>query len=449
MPIKFSYYSILFCILALFASLTISRRWGNDIIIWDIKHYYLYLPATFIEHDPSLHFLDSDNKLYDEKTWKYTNEEGQYIYKMSGGLAFLYAPFFLAAHGASLVFPEVSTPNGYSLFYFIALQLSLIFYTGLGLFYLRKLLLCFFNEFTTATTILLLFFGTNLFYYAFAEVMSHAYSFCLVSILAYYTIQYYKQPSLQRIALIAFVIGLIIWVRPVNILLAALFSLWGVYSLSSLQSRIQLFFQYKTHLALLILIPILFWCIQSYYWYQTTGHLIYWTYVDEHFFFNHPHVWKGLFGFRKGWFIYTPIMFVASIGLFFFAKNQKEWRSIAYFLFPIFIYVIFSWWCWWYGGGLSCRPVIEFYAVMALGLALVIQKILDSKHYIGALILIWLSIYGMFYNVQYAIHILHWDSMTYTSWKIGWADLQMTDAYAKSFKKPDEEHQRKYGWERE
>ncbi|MFN8415738.1 MAG: hypothetical protein U0U66_05355 [Cytophagaceae bacterium] len=448
MQAKYSYYSVIFCILALLSSLSITRRWGNDVVQWDIKHYYLYLPATIIEHDPSLHFLNSDATIYQDKTWKYTNEEGEYVYKMSGGLAFLYLPFFCLAHGAALMYPETSAPTGYSLFYFLALQCSLLFYVSIGLIYLRKFLLCFFNEITTAITILLLFFGTNLFYYSFVEVMPHAYSFSLVAILCYYTIQYYQQATLQRIIVIALTIGLIVWIRPVDIIITAIFPLWGVYSLDSLKKRIQFFIQQKTHLLLLVLIPFLLWCIQSYYWHQTTGEWMYWSYVDEHFFFNHPHVWEGLFGFRKGWFIYTPLMLVACLGFVLLAKYLKESRAIIYVLFPVFLYVTFSWWCWWYGGSVSCRPLIDFYAVMALGLGFMVQTTIHSKKFMGGVLLILLAFYGLFYNIQYEREILHWDSMTYPSWKAGFGKLHMTDEYARSFQKPDEEHQKKFGWER-
>jgi hypothetical protein len=448
MSAKYSYYSVIFCILALLSALTITRRWGRDVVQWDIKHYYLYLPATFIEHDPTLQFLDSDQQVYQDKTWKYKNEEKQYIYKMTGGLAFLYVPFFWMAHAASLMLPDVSTPNGYSLFYYLALQCSLLFYVSLGLFYLRKFLLTFFSELTTAITIPLLFFGTNLFYYSFAEVMPHAYSFSLVAMLCYFTVQYYQKPSNRYMVVVALLIGLIIWVRPIDILLAAIFPLWGVYSLTTLQNRIKLLLQQKIQLLFLVVIPVLFWCIQSYYWYQSTGHWICWSYVNEHFFFLHPHIWEGLFGFRKGWFIYTPLMIVACIGLILFSKYLKESRTITYFLFPVFLYFTFSWWCWWYGGSVSCRPLIDFYAVLALGLAFMVQMILYTKKFIGGILLILLSFYGLFYNIQYEREILHWDSMTYPSWKAGFGKLHMTEEYARSFEKPDEEHQKKFGWER-
>ncbi len=97
---------------------------------------------------------------------------------------------------------------------------------------------------------------------------------------------------------------------------------------------------------------------------------------------------------------------------------------------------------------MSCRPLIDLYAVMALGLGFIVQTTIHSKKFMGGVLLIFLAFYGLFYNIQYEREILHWDSMTYQSWKAGFGKLHMTDEYARSFQKPDEEHQKKMGWER-
>jgi hypothetical protein len=52
-------------------------------------------------------------------------------------------------------------------------------------------------------------------------------------------------------------------------------------------------------------------------------------------------------------------------------KDKKLAPALGVFMVVI-IYSIFSWSQWWYGGGFSCRPLVETYPVLALPLAALI-----------------------------------------------------------------------------
>src|SRR5690606_4978484 len=65
---------------------------------------------------------------------------------------------------------------------------------------------------------------------------------------------------------------------------------------------------------IITLLIILVFSLQMIYWKFVTGKLFVNSYVGEGFFFLKPKLIKGLFGFRKGWYLYTPLMFLATFG---------------------------------------------------------------------------------------------------------------------------------------
>jgi len=102
-------------------------------ISWDVLGYYLYLPATFIYHQPLLRDIEWLKKVNQEKDLTGTlymvsaNGEGQPIYFFLMGMALFYLPFFFIGHVSALMlgFP----PDGFSLPYQYALVIGGIIYT--------------------------------------------------------------------------------------------------------------------------------------------------------------------------------------------------------------------------------------------------------------------------------------------------------------------------------
>jgi hypothetical protein len=109
------------------------------------------------------------------------------------------------------------------------------------------------------------------------------------------------------------------------------------------------------------------------------------------------------------------MMVFALLGIFFLKDELKKWRlSIVVFMI-VNVYVIFSWWCWWYGGTFGQRSFIESYSLLAIPFASFMQFLSDKKLFykllLGgvALFLIWLNI---FQTYQFEFHSLHYDGMT-------------------------------------
>jgi hypothetical protein len=411
---KVSVGLILIVSLIMFSSLA---QWKVGVIRWDVISYYAYLPATFIYHDLKLDYTKSGK--FGDKVWPIVTPEGHRVIKTSMGLSFLYLPFFLLAHANALLFGLEA--DGYSYIYSFWLLIGNIFYVTLGCVFLRKVLLKYFCDSTVFFTLIVTYFGTNLLLYTIEGAMSHSYNFFLVNVFLYLIIRWHEQPSFKSSFWIGIVFGTIIIVRPVNILFSLVFIFYGVTDFNSLKEKFLLIIRYYYLILLILAAVVLMFFPQMCYWKYVTGKWFYWSYVGETFFWTKPHIIEGLFGFRKGWFIYTPIMIVCTMGLFLLKNYAKKFSFIFPLFWMIFTYVILCWWAWWYGGGLSIRPYIDMYGILAFGFAASIELIKKFKklypQIIAFTLIAVLSVYSGFINYQYWNNVIHYDSMTFKAWK--------------------------------
>jgi hypothetical protein len=163
---------------------------------------------------------------------------------------------------------------------------------------------------------------------------------------------------------------------------------------------------------------------QLFYFKYVSGHWWYNAYGSEGFFFNHPHAWAGLFSFRKGFFIYSPCMLLILPG-FYLALSQKKVFAVSVLVFSLlYTYVIFSWWCWWYGGGLGCRPMIDIYAVLAFPLSVSLKLLCNSikpLQVVTAGFIFFCIILNVFQTWQFSFSLLPCDGTTWKYYKKIWA----------------------------
>ncbi|MBC8487639.1 MAG: hypothetical protein H8D45_16535 [Bacteroidetes bacterium] len=413
----------------------------NRVIWQDVISYYSYLPATFIYKDISLEFINDGTGFYSDKFWPLKTPEGKYVIKTTMGMSFLYAPFFFLGHVAANVLGYPAT--GFSMPYIFLLVMSSIFYFSLGLYFLRKVLENYFSQKVVIFTLITIVFGTNLYLYAAIEAaMPHAYLFSLFAAFIYLTIKWYKNPKVKSAILIGLVAGLITLIRPSNVIILVFFFLWDVKSFSDLQKRLLLFLKNPKFIAALVLCFFIILIPQLAYWKFATGRWCYYSYSDEGFFFLNPQIINGLFSYRKGWFVYTPVMLFAFTGL---ALSFKKFRT---FFFPtlIFIilniYIITSWWCWWYGGSYGNRAFIDSYAILAISYAVFIDWILIQKKIFKITVqtvIILLILLNLFQTWQAYGNDIHYDSMTKKAyWKV-FLRLEKPDRFEKLLQSPDYE----------
>lgn len=406
---------ILACLTIIQVHLNLSRYKSNDVIKWDVIGYYSYLPAVFIDNDVSLRFINPENQdSYSGIKYGYVDDvHGNHIIKYSMGMSILYSPFFFLAHILST--PLGYASDGFSDIYEFFIEFSGLFYLLLGFYFLRKLLLRFYDEKVAAVSICLVFFGTNLLYYSTVEAaMSHAYTFSLFSIMLYFSVEAYQNLNLKNAIILAICYGLIILIRPINVLLIIPFLFFNVNTIADIKNRFSFYKQNLKFVIVFLIISFFIVSFQFFYYKYVTGNYFVFSYGKERFYFNHFHLVDILFSFRKGWLVYTPIMFFALFGIF-KMKLNSEFKTSIFILLPIYLYMVSSWWCWWYGGSYSQRSLIDIYPLLSLPLASFITYVMSFTKksrqitFAGFTLLVLLSIIQ---TVQYKYNIIDFDGMT-------------------------------------
>ena len=433
---------VIFSILFFYSLSSVKLHNATSVINSDVTAYYTYLPAVFIYQDVELKFINNLPNVWYQNIWRYKTKTDKSALKMTSGLAILYLPFFLLGHLLATVLEY--PPNGYSIPYAIMLLVAGIFYTSAAFYYTGRLLAKYFKFSVALITSLLLIFATNLLIYSSSlGAYSHAFNFFLFTFFLWKTIEYYDLPNIKTALTLGLTFGLITLIRPTNGLIALFFILFNVINLKGFITRCKLFLNNYTHILLLVSIAILVWIPQLLYWNHISGEFFHYSYGDEGFFFDNPRIMRGLFGFRKGWLIYTPIMSLALIGLIIMAflnKTRKAFFLPTIIFVPINIYIVLSWWCWWYGGSFGQRAFIDSYATLAIPLAFVIERGLSLNKrmkYIVLPILVFFVYLNCFQSWQFNTGMLHYSSMTKSAYLRIWGKVSKPHDLYCLLKRPD------------
>jgi hypothetical protein len=387
--------------------INLNREWEGQVFIYDASGYYLYLPATFIYHDVGkLDFYRYVDSVYkpspDGRTWYSIYEQpqtGRRLNKYPLGLAIGEMPFFLAADAYTLATRQYLA-DGYSQPYQHAIALAASVWALIGLFFLGRFLLLFKGENVAALTVLIIGGATNLFCYSVTQFgFAHTYLFMLFAMVLYYTYRWHTTGASRYIYWLAISLGLIVITRPTDILIVIIPLLWQVGSREGRQNKAHLIKTAKLHLLLACCCFLLVLSPQLAYWKWVTGHFIHYSYEGEYFDFAHPRILKGLFSYRKGWLLYTPIAAIAMLGLIPLWRKDRGLAVLVAAYFALAIWIVFSWHQWFYGWGFGCRPLIESLAVLAIPLASLIAYIMKQRIWVKAVAVltfsffIWLNIY--------------------------------------------------------
>ena len=408
---KISYYTIFFITGVYLVFFQLFENYKNPKFInYDAVSYYSYLPAIFIHHDIKLTFTGGE---YTDHFWPDKAPNGGNVIKTTCGMAILYSPFFFTGHLlANILDYEAS---GFTLPYGVCLYFGTIFYVFIGLFFLRKVLLYYFEDKYVALTLFTLCLGTNLFYQSVYEALiTHAYNFTLSSIFLYLIIKWHEKPLFSNSLFLGLVGGLMVLIRPTNVMIALLFILYGISSIASLKSKLKLIFTNSHYLILMVVAGFCMLIPQLLYWQYVTGSWHYYSYGNERFFFTNPHIIEGLFSYRKGWLLYTPMMCFSLAGILLLRKALPQYFLAISIFMIIFIYITFSWWCWWYGGVFGMRPFVDFYPFLAIPLCLFFKTFLVKRKVAVPLLTIcaFFVYVNIFQTNQYKEGYLHWDAVS-------------------------------------
>lgn len=432
---KYAIWTIILFWLAFFIQ---EKEWLKQNVVWDVIFYYGYLPAKFIFHDLSLKFTLTDVNKFHSLFIPELAPNGGLVIKTTMGLSFLYAPFFLIANFCAKAFGY--PVDGLSMPYQVGLMASAFFYLIIGLVFIRKLLRLYFDEVTTALTIIGIYFGSNLLWYTTGEaLMSHGYLFSITAIYFYLIVKWFERETFLQTFLLGLLIGLMILIRPTMVLLLLPFIFYICQKNGSIYNFLKYLWERKWKFLLMIFICFLVAVPQLIYWKKITGNYLFFSYNEERFYFNHPHILDGLFSYRKGWLLYSPIMALSVFGLFVMKNKVKDFKIGIITTFFISIYVFFSWWTWWFGGSYGSRPMIDLYAMLALPFAASIDffRMNKKRFYFFIPIAAFLLFLGAFQNWQYKHGLIHFEGNTKKSYWQNFLRTTMGENWWDNIERPD------------
>lgn len=382
----------------------------------DGKGYYDYLPALFIYHDLSWTFLDTlktDN--YDHANYPgiYNELNNRKVNKYFVGTPLLMSPFFGIACLYDYVFQ--SKINGYSSSFQVAIYFASLFYLWLGLLYLRKLLENLeFEKSVIFITQILIVFATPIVYYTYYQPSySHIYSFASICVFMYYGQQYIQKKENSKLILLSFLLGIICLIRPTNLLIVLIIP----FLFSSPKEAFKFFIaqirKYYWYFSVSLIIFFLIISIQLVFWHLQTGHFIIDSYSEESFNFSTPEIFNILFSYKKGLFVYSPILFIITIGGIFAMVREKSFFKLSSLLLVLFVatYVLSSWWCWYYSSSFGQRSFIDFLPLFAILSAYFFRNLKQNIRLCVSIFSIIFICITFIQIDQYSKYILSWEGM--------------------------------------
>jgi hypothetical protein len=391
--------------------LVVKYRWTGDtgqtwkwIIDGDAKGYYAYLQQIFITHDFGHATIDYE---------QINAVNGHSMIKYYCGTALLMSPFFLLS--CIIAWVGHLPIDAYSGLFQKTIGFAGIFYLLVGLFFVGKLLRQLkISQINIFINFILFIFGTNLLTYTvFHPAMSHVFSFFAVSLFLWLFQSFILGGQKKYLLLSAFALGLVYLIRPLNIVIA----IFPFFFMDDLKSAILMIKKNsKTFLvsAALFLMTIL---LQNILWFAQCRQFFIWSYSHEGFYFSHPELFRLLFGFRKGLFIYTPLLGISLLGfLVLLQKNKLRFFVVSGFLMLV-AYLLSAWWCWSYSDGFGMRPFIDFYVIFILLFAILLQHVkVWMKWALVVISLVPLSL-NLLQNYQYQKGIIHAEYMNRERYK--------------------------------
>ena len=386
----------------------------------DALGYYGYLQAVFIRGDLG---HEPFNSAYIKSTRQGT------LNKYYAGTSVMMAPWFGIGHAFALNDPE-SPQDGLSAYEQKAIGVGAWVYLLLGLLALRALFRSLgVREAVINWTLVAVVLATPLLQYtAMQPGWSHVYSFAAIAgfLLAINRIS--NRAHAAWVVAAGGLLGLIVLIRPINVMVLLAIPLVINERLGGFLTR--LFTQRSTFLAALASIAV--FSVQPLLWYAQTGTFYAYGYRGEGFHWTRPEVIKVLFGFRRGLFLWTPMMLLPALCVLLLWRTDRLRSATAMLYWSVSTYIISSWWIWYYGGGYASRVHIDHYPILVLPMVLVVSNWSGLRWTLARIFLAATIALNLAQLWQYNNGFLHHESMDRAK-------------YAYAFLRFDEDHRNKLG----
>lgn len=384
------YFKIRIAIILISLLFLFNMWWTNTraIVAYDCFGYYLYLPAATHLNDLRLQDFNKVQSLH-QKVTKMANMYQVYRVKDSKnnvirypiGMAVCFLPSYVVSYIISAVC-GVDHQDGFNPIYLYSLFIWAFIVSLLGIYFLYRFLVHYFSFYVSSIALVFIILGTNYFFHSHMAgqgIMPHNFLFSLYAYLLYIITKWDTTGKLRYLSYAFIACALISIVRVSEIFCFIIPVLYKVSSLDEFRRRLALIFMSNWRTVLLLIMPALFiLLIQLGYWKYVTGSWLYDSYQDnpgESLDILKPYLLESFFSFRKGIFIYTPIILFLFLGLRHLYFQARQWFWSVSIFFIINVYIIISWSCWWYADSFGNRAIIPTYAILSIGVGFLIQKV--------------------------------------------------------------------------
>jgi len=386
----------------------------------DARGYYGYLQALFIRGDLG-------NEPFNSTYVKYSGTST--LNKYYCGTSLLMAPWFGIGHAFALNDPH-SPKDGLSAYEQKAIGVGAWVYLFLGLLALRALFRAMgIRDAVIAWTLVALVLGTPLLQYAAIQPgWSHVYTFSTVAAFLLAIQRFSIGTSPRWIIAAGALFGLIVLIRPINVLVVLAVPLVAANGLAALLST--MFRQRATLFAALVCFAV--FAVQPVLWYAQTGNFYEYGYKGEGFHWTRPELLKVLIGFRRGLFLWTPLMLLPALAVPLIWRTDRVKAITAALYWCIITYVISSWWIWYYGSGFASRVYIDHYPALMVPLVIMLHGWFGWRWMLVRLFMVCAIALNLAQLWQYHHGFLHPESMD-------------SAKYRYSFLRFDEAHRDKLG----
>lgn len=383
--------------------------------LWsDRAGYYIYLPALYFHHFDA-RSIPADLDVRTGGGFSIDTARNKIDTKYTYGVALLQSPFFVAAGLVSRI-GGYHSEGGFSMIYIRMLGLAAVVYLVLGLWLLKRFLEAYFRQAVAYLAVILVFIGTNLFYYSLIDgMMSHVYSFFLISLFLYAMKRFLDTGGYGHFILACIAIALAILVRPVNLLPGILFFTWDTRTAAAARNRLRLLLK-PSFLPVFLAILFLVFLPQMVYWHYLSGHWIHFSYRGEGFAnWRSPRIAEVLFSPVNGLFTNTPLALALVAGLLFMLLRRSANAKAIAFQFIAVTLVCASWKMWYFGCSFGQRPFVEYYSVFAVPLAFTVDRLLSVRWKTVAVAGWFLLLVAAYFNLRYTVATYRFDRCYYGS----------------------------------
>jgi hypothetical protein len=371
--------------------------------------YYDYLPALFIHDDLNRHKLNKDDPVYDrfQERSIFAEHKDRVVNKCFCGTSLLISPFFFKTLWT--IDDQNKELTGYETEFHTTVFHAALFYLFLGLIFIRMLLKEYGLQSVAIVSVqILAVFATSIPQYVNADAgFSHVYSFFAISAFLYFSKRYFKSPTTKSFLFACVFFGLIFILRPINIMIVCFLPFiagdWNTFKTGIVEII-------KPYSRIIVGIPILlaFIGMQCYLWFLQTGDFIVYSYPGEGFNFSNPHFYDVLFSYRKGLFVYAPILLFSFLSFFYLLSKREYYIGLTWLGgFVSITYIISSWHSWYYGYSYGSRAFIDYYPLFFIMVAIFLDRIVLSLKIIVLLLALPLVYLNIVQAYQYKASILH------------------------------------------